>query len=53
MATHFISVDLVKVYKSTEKKKQNIDLVLVWGDEITVKNQTDSQIKITLKSFVE
>ncbi len=53
MTTHFIAIDLVKVYKTTEKKKSNLRTVLAWGDEVEVIETKASHIKIALKDFTE
>jgi beta-lactamase superfamily II metal-dependent hydrolase len=53
MITHFIAIDLVKIYKTTEKKAANLKTVLAWGDEVEVIEITTSHIKIGLKDFKE
>jgi len=53
MATHFIAIDLVKVYKTTEKKDANLKTVLAWGDEVEVVEVKTSHIKIAFKDFIE
>lgn len=53
MNTHFIAIDLVKVYKTTQKKKSELITVLAWGDEVGVIETKESYIKISLKDFVE
>jgi hypothetical protein len=53
MATHFIAIDLVKVYKTTQKAKANLKTVLAWGDEVEVVEIKTSHIKIAFKDFVE
>jgi len=51
MVTHFINTDLVKVYKS-EEKKGNFLIVLAWGDEVTLVEKKASFWKIELRNFV-
>ncbi len=51
MATHFIAIDLVKVYKTTEKKPSNLKMVLAWGDPVDVVEIKPSHIKIEFKDF--
>ena len=51
MATHFINTDLVKVFKSKEKKG-NFLIVLAWGDEVTLVERKADFFKIQLKNFV-
>jgi len=51
MATHFINTDLVKVYKS-EEKKGNFLIVLAWGDEVTLVEKKANFWKIELKNFI-
>lgn len=51
MATHFVNIDLAKVYKSTEKK-DNFLIVLAWGDEVTLVEKKAAYYKIELKNFV-
>lgn len=52
MPTHFISVDLAKVYKGTSKKS-GVLAVLAWGDAVEVMEITDAAIKIKLQDFQE
>lgn len=51
MATHFINTDLVKVFKS-EEKKGNFLIVLAWGDEVTLIEKKANFWKIGLKNFI-
>ncbi len=51
MATHFIAIDLVKVYRTTEKKSSNVRMVMAWGDEVEVLETKATHIKIALKDF--
>lgn len=53
MITHFIAIDLVKVYKTTQKTKANLKTVLAWGDEVDVLETKSTHIKIALKDFKE
>jgi beta-lactamase superfamily II metal-dependent hydrolase len=53
MKTHFIAIDLVKVYRTTEKKKSNLRTVLAWGDEVEVVEIKTSHIEIAFQDFVE
>jgi len=53
MATHFIAIDLVKIYRKAEKKAANLRTVLAWGDEVEVLESTAAHIKIELIDFVE
>lgn len=53
MATHFINIDLVKVYRTKEKKKANLRTVLAWGDEVDVVESNANQIQIVFKDFTE
>lgn len=52
MKTHFIAVDLVKIYKTTKKTSSNLRTVLAWGDEVETLETTASYIKIALTDFV-
>ena len=52
MTTHFIAIDLVKIYKTTEKKSSNLRTVLAWGDEVEVLETKATHIKIALTDFV-
>ena len=53
MPTHFIAIDLVKVYKTTVKSKSNLKTVLSWGDEVDLIENKASYLKIGLKDFDE
>jgi beta-lactamase superfamily II metal-dependent hydrolase len=53
MSTHFIAIDLVKVYSKPPKNKANFKTVLAWGDEVEVLETTAAHIKIGLKDFKE
>lgn len=53
MTTHFIAIDLVKVYKTTEKKAASLRTVLAWGDEVEVLEIKAAYIKIALIDYVE
>ena len=53
MAIHFINADLVKVYRTTEKKKNNIRTVLAWGDEVEVSQLNANQADIIFRDFKE
>jgi hypothetical protein len=44
---------LVKVYRTTEKKKSNIRTVLAWGDEVDIVESNATQIQIVFKDFTE
>lgn len=51
MNTHYINIDLVKVYRNTDKKG-NFLIVLAWGDEVILVEQKATFYKIELKNFV-
>ncbi|MEK7226432.1 MAG: MBL fold metallo-hydrolase [Bacteroidota bacterium] len=51
MHTHFVNVDLVKIYRSTDKKG-NFLIILAWGDEVTLVEKKAAYYKIELKNFV-
>jgi beta-lactamase superfamily II metal-dependent hydrolase len=54
MTSGYIAVDLVKVYKSKEKKPTNLLTVLAWGDPVEVmETDSDGAIKIRLQDFNE
>ena len=50
MATHFINIDLVKIF-STEQKKDSFLTVLAWGDEVDLIEKKAGFFKIELKDF--
>lgn len=52
MPTHFIAVDLAKVYKEANKKS-GLLTVLAWGDPVEVEESTATAIKIKLQDFQE
>lgn len=51
MPTHFIAIDLVKVYRSTTKKDSEYKTTLAWGDGVEVIEQKPNYIKISFKNF--
>ena len=53
MPQEFIATDLVKVYKTKEKKPTNLLTVLGWGDVVEVLEKKPTFIRIELKSFTE
>jgi beta-lactamase superfamily II metal-dependent hydrolase len=53
MAQEFIATDLVKVYKTKEKKPTNLLTVLGWGDVVEVLEKKPTFIRIGLKSYTE
>lgn len=53
MSTHYIAIDLVKIYKAPEKKAANFKTVLAWGDEVDLLETKAAYLKIGLKDFKE
>ena len=53
MPTHFIAIDLVKVYKSTTKKDSEYKTTLAWGDNVDVTEVKPAYIRIAFKDFVQ
>ena len=53
MITHFIAIDLVKVYRKPQKTIANLKTVLAWGDEVEVIETTAAHIKIAFRDFKE
>ena len=51
MNTHFINADLVKVYRTAEKKNAHLITVLAWGDDVELIETSGTTIKIALKTF--
>lgn len=53
MTKAYIAVDLVKVYKSRDKKPTNLLTVLAWGDVVEVLEEKSTHIKISLTYYNE
>ena len=51
MPTHFIAIDLVKVYKKATKAAADYKTTLAWGDNVDVIEQNAAFIKISFKYF--
>lgn len=49
--THFIAADLVKVFRSAQKKSAELITVLAWGDEVELLESSGNTIKIALQNF--